>query len=126
MAEWQIKRGDKTAWSARSLAEVREWFNDGRIVDADCVLHPVLQKWLYVRDLAELNDLRDGTARQSAVPGASTVRAPSPAPAPTAQPRVRTAEDSFLTRSRGCGDIILFGPLLAALVVLMVMAKACG
>ena len=31
---------------------------------------------------------------------------------PPGPQRVITTEDSFLTRNRGCGDIILFGPLL--------------
>lgn len=33
--------------------------------------------------------------------------------------RVRTSEDSALTRNRGCGDIIIFGGIFAAALVLL-------
>ena len=42
--------------------------------------------------------------------------------------RVRTTEDSFLTRNRNFGDLILYGPLLVIFFVLVValMIRACG
>ncbi len=41
--------------------------------------------------------------------------------------RVRTSEDSFVTRSRGCGDIVLYGPIIlfVIIVVLVLSAKNC-
>ena len=33
--------------------------------------------------------------------------------------RVRTAEDSFLTRSRGCGDLVLYGAAILLLLFLL-------
>ena len=38
--------------------------------------------------------------------------------------RVRTAEDSFLTRSRGCGDLVLYGTL-GLLILLMLAFSSC-
>jgi len=36
---------------------------------------------------------------------------------------VITTENSFLTRSRGCADILIFGPLL--LILIMFFIKGC-
>lgn len=33
--------------------------------------------------------------------------------------RVKTSEDNALTRNRGCGDIIIFGPLLLILIIVL-------
>ena len=32
--------------------------------------------------------------------------------------RVRTSEDSFLTRSRGCGDLVLYGGAILIIIIL--------
>lgn len=47
--------------------------------------------------------------------------APGGAPTPPAPQRVQTTENSFLTRSRGCGDIVIFGPILLILLVALGM-----
>ena len=41
--------------------------------------------------------------------------------------RVHTTEDSFLTRSRGFGDIILYGPFIVIffIILLVVAARGC-
>ena len=41
--------------------------------------------------------------------------------------RVRTSEDSFITRSRGCGDMLLFGflALLILIVIPIVASRGC-
>jgi hypothetical protein len=36
--------------------------------------------------------------------------------------RVRTTEDSMWTRNRGCGDLVLYGPLI---LILILWIKAC-
>ena len=38
--------------------------------------------------------------------------------------RTKRAEDSYLTRNRGCGDILIFGPIL--LIVFILMAAMCS
>lgn len=41
--------------------------------------------------------------------------------------RVHTSEDSFLTRNRGFGDLILYGPLIGVflIVVLVLAVRGC-
>lgn len=48
---------------------------------------------------------------------------PSPPVSAPAQ-RVRTSEDSALTRNRGCADILIYGPIL--LFVLIILAGIFG
>ena len=45
-------------------------------------------------------------------------------PTPSSSPqRVITTEDNFLTRNRGCGDILIYGPLL--FLFLLVVISSC-
>lgn len=57
-------------------------------------------------------------------PGCGRPLLESPKAAPEAPKRVITTEDSVMTRSRGCGDIIIFGPF--ALILLVVMVSVMG
>ena len=38
--------------------------------------------------------------------------------------QVRTSEDSFLTRGRGCGDIVIYGPLVF-IILIIVLLRSC-
>ncbi len=49
-------------------------------------------------------------------PGCGRPLAERPKPAPEGPKRVITTEDSFMTRNRGCGDIVLFGPVILILL----------
>ena len=40
--------------------------------------------------------------------------------------RVKTAEDSALTRNRGCGDIIIYAPLILIIAVLILFFSIRG
>jgi len=57
-------------------------------------------------------------------PGCGRPLLESPKAAPEGPKRVITTEDSVMTRSRGCGDIIIFGPI--ALILLAVIVAVMG
>ena len=57
------------------------------------------------------------------------IRTPQPdqphaAPPQAAPPRVKTPDDNYLTRNRGCGDLVLYGGLLFILLVLIGIASS--
>jgi hypothetical protein len=54
--EWKLKIGDQEH-TARSDDELRQWYREGRVRADNYVYHPVLQKWMYARDLEELRAL---------------------------------------------------------------------
>jgi Family of unknown function (DUF5670) len=51
--QWKIKVGDSEL-SADSTETMKQWYSEGRIRSDSYVYHPVLEKWMYVRDLEEL------------------------------------------------------------------------
>ena len=53
MAEWQIKRGE-SQFAAPDLETLQAWARSGNIVQTDYVFNPVLQQWMYAKDLGEL------------------------------------------------------------------------
>ena len=53
MAEWKIRVGDVVV-KAASIAELREWVREKRLLPENYVFHPVLERWMYVKDLEEL------------------------------------------------------------------------
>ena len=53
MAEWQIKSGD-SQFTAPDVETLRQWAKDGRVTQTDYVFNPILQQWMYARDLGEL------------------------------------------------------------------------
>lgn len=66
---------------------------------------------------------REVSDRAPACPNCGApIAAPPPSTASVPQ-RVITSEDSFLTRNRGCGDILLYGPLI--LLVMLVFMGSC-
>ena len=40
--------------------------------------------------------------------------------------RVITTEDSFMTRSRGCADLIIYGPLIVGFIYFIAVLKDCA
>ncbi len=52
-------------------------------------------------------------------------RKAAPAPPPPTPQRVKTAEDNVLTRNRGCGDILIYGPLILILIILFAVMGGC-
>lgn len=118
--DWVVKVSE-AEYRARSIDEVKEWYSERRISDENYVFHPILQKWMYVKDLEELSWLRD--ERQDAMKPSMASTSVHNGPI-----RVRTAEDSFLTRSRGCGDIVVFGPIVGIvlfLVLISMLSRGC-
>ena len=60
-------------------------------------------------------------------PGCGRPLLESPKAAPEGPKRVITTEDSVMTRSRGCGDIIVFSPIILILLAVMVaMMGSCS
>lgn len=53
MPEWKVKRGEQE-FTAASVGMLREWATSGRVLGADLVFHPVLERWMYAKELAEL------------------------------------------------------------------------
>jgi len=44
---------------------------------------------------------------------------------PMKAPRGQSADDSFWRRNRGCGDLVLYGGLVLAIVLLLGLRGAC-
>jgi hypothetical protein len=63
MAEWKLKRGEQE-WPIRDAEMLREWASSGRLNPDDYVFNPVLAKWVYARDVAELAGLMDPNRRR--------------------------------------------------------------
>ena len=53
MNDWKVRVGDVSI-KAASVEELKAWLIEGRIRPENYVLHPVLQRWMYVRELEEL------------------------------------------------------------------------
>jgi len=54
--EWMVRVGEKE-YQAKSLDELKRWFETKFISPADYVYHPVLERWMYARELEELQPL---------------------------------------------------------------------
>ena len=50
---WRIRIGDQE-YAAASLQELQGWHSAGRFTDTDYVYNPILGKWLYAAEVAEL------------------------------------------------------------------------
>lgn len=68
--------------------------------------------------------LKEVSKLAQSCPGCGRPLLESPKPAPEGPKRVITTEDSVMTRNRGCGDIVLFGPII--LILLFVVFGAMG
>ena len=56
MSEWKVRRGEQE-WPADDAATLRAWAESGKIVGSDYVFNPILQKWVYASEIAEINDI---------------------------------------------------------------------
>lgn len=59
--------------------------------------------------------------KASACPGCG---APVQGPSHAGPKRVKTSEDSLLTRNRGCGDIIIFLPIIIIIIILIAVVAS--
>jgi hypothetical protein len=66
MAEWKIRRGEDE-FSAPDAATLQQWAASGNLAASDYVLNPILQQWMYARDLAELAGVFGMQAEQKRV-----------------------------------------------------------
>ena len=99
MPEFQIRVGEST-YVAKSVDELRQWWLQGRFDASAYVYHPVLEKWLYARDLAELQGLARGSV---------------PIP-PTPEQRA--------IRRKVIAGLVLFGAVVVVGIILMWRAEA--
>lgn len=60
---YRLKRGEEE-FQVPSLERLREYARAGRVVDSDYVYNPVLERWMYARDMAELQGEFGAIARQ--------------------------------------------------------------
>lgn len=67
MTIFKVRQGDQE-FPVSGVEELRNLFINGKIKASDYVYHPVLDKWLYVNEMAELEDLiRGHGARRQAL-----------------------------------------------------------
>jgi hypothetical protein len=52
---YKIRRGEEEFTTA-GLEELRAFVRSGRVLESDYVFNPMLEKWMYARELAELAD----------------------------------------------------------------------
>lgn len=55
MGEWRLRRGDQE-FPLRDNEMLKEWAASGRVNPDDYVYNPLLEKWMYACDLAELQE----------------------------------------------------------------------
>lgn len=53
MSEWRVRRGNEE-WPTKGIEELQDWAKSGNVRPEDYVWNPILQKWLYAKDVAEL------------------------------------------------------------------------
>jgi hypothetical protein len=65
MMEWKVQVGDVVVRAA-SVEELREWVREERVLPENYVFHPVLERWMYVKELEELKAELSNCARRAA------------------------------------------------------------
>jgi hypothetical protein len=65
MSDWQIKRGEQV-FLAPDIATLQQWTQEGRVLPGDYVFNPILQRWMYASELAELRAAWHGNTTSSA------------------------------------------------------------
>lgn len=53
---WKIRRGD-TEYPVAGVDQLREWAAAGNVGPDDYVWNPILEKWMYARDTAEVGPI---------------------------------------------------------------------
>jgi hypothetical protein len=56
MAEWKLKRGDEE-YVAENFAKVEWWARNGMVRPGDYIYNPVLDRWMYARDMPDVAPL---------------------------------------------------------------------
>jgi hypothetical protein len=52
--EWKVRTDDDKEFVATDTATFRKWITEKRITPRHYVFHPVLQRWLYAREVEEV------------------------------------------------------------------------
>jgi hypothetical protein len=56
MEEWKLRRNDQE-YPVGNVEMLRSWTLQGNVAESDYVYNPVLQRWMYARELAEIADI---------------------------------------------------------------------
>lgn len=64
MGGWKIRRGEQD-FVDTEIATLKEWALSGKLTPEDVIFHPLLGRWMYVRDLEELVVLLEEAERPS-------------------------------------------------------------
>lgn len=96
MSGWIIKRGAREV-PIPDEATLRKWADEGRFNPGDLIFHPDLQRWLYAKDVLEI---------QSACPKQTTITPPSATTSPSstvpsARQPTNAVTDDFIIRQAG-------------------------
>lgn len=106
MGDWIIRIGD-TEHRTRTTEDLRQWRREGRIPDGAYIFHPLLERWLYAREVEELKGVLDS--------------------APSLHPPVTTGSGSSLTantkKSSGCLILIV---IVAVLWFITSASESCS
>jgi hypothetical protein len=97
MPSWIIKRGAREV-PIPDEAMLRKWADEGRFNPGDLIFHPDLQRWLYAKDVLEI---------QSAFEKRATIAPPSATTSPSStgpsaqSPHPSVASNDFIIRQAG-------------------------
>lgn len=123
--DWVVKT-DRSEVTLESLEQLEDWYRQGKIKNQHYVYHPVLAKWMYVRDLEELKDLMAPAAESFSAPATASPRAPSFVPT-TVPPQVQARSSVSDGVKLGCGMFIVLPLLiLAGFIFLLAVVGTCS
>lgn len=71
--EWKCRVGENE-YTARDVPMLQSWARHGRITPDTYVFHPLLNKWIYARELEELRGVIDPNLQRCPFCGAYAVR----------------------------------------------------
>lgn len=54
--QYKILKEDGKEYVAEDIQTIRKWLKEKRIKPSEQVFHPVQQRWLYIKDMAELDE----------------------------------------------------------------------
>lgn len=64
VSEWKLRRGNDE-WPVGDVAMLRQWTEAGKVSPSDYVFNPILQKWVYANEVAEINEIFAGRKTKS-------------------------------------------------------------
>jgi|SRR5581483_4697730 len=82
MEQWKLRRNN-AEMPIGGTGELQQLVRDGKVLESDYVWNPILEKWLYARDVAEVAQL----FRQVPTASAALPHAPSPPTASAPSPQ---------------------------------------